>query len=416
MNILILTADYPITTRMAGAPRLFNLCRHLAQRHRLHLAFLPKTPARESKFRQDPDNHHVFAELTPLSLAADSSGEPTRWTRWSHRLHGEPYYWLRKSMPGYWRKIRGEISAILERSPVDLLYIDGAEMAQFAPTGCPLPIAIDFCDCLSKLTARHALLERRLRRKISLYLDAWRLGRAEREIAESTDLSIVVSEPDAQGLKARSARARTLVIPLGVDTEYFAAPAAAPATSERGKAAGRLTFTGVMDYGPNADAATYFGREVFPLVRNERPGAEFWIVGANPPGDVAALARLPGVHVTGAVDDVRPYLQHSDIFVCPLRYGTGMKNKILNAWSMKVPVVATPLSLDGLEARAGEHALTADGPAEFAAHIGTLLNSREKREKLVESGRALVESQFAWPAQGARLEAALVALRQIYTK
>ena len=407
MNILVLTSDYPITTRMAGSPRLFNLCRFLAKNHRLSLAFLPKTREREAPFRDDPDNCQVFAELIPLDLPQERAlGEPTWWKRQSHRFSGEPFFSLRKLMPRYCAKLRKNIIELLDRCRIDLLYIDGTDMVQYSPSGRAVPTAVDFCDCQSLLFKQQAHLEKGVYRKIELLRDARRIGRAEKEIAEAANLSIVISEQDEQGLKTRAPRARTLIVRNGVDTEYFAPQNGA----ETGPGTGRLIFTGVMAYGPNADAALDFGRDIFPLVKKEHPEAEFWIVGANPPDAVAELARTPGIHVTGTVAEVRPYLQQSDIFVSPLRYGAGIKNKILSALSMKIPVVATPLSLSGMDLIEGEHVLVASDPDRFAGNISSLLKHPEKTARLVDNGRAFVESQYSWRAHAAQLEAALTAL------
>ncbi len=407
MNILVVTSDYPITTRMAGSPRLFNLCRFLAESHRLTLAFLPKTREREAPFRDDPDNRRVFAEVIPLRPVEEiAPGEPTWWLRQSHRFSREPFFSLRKLRPRYCADLREEIAAIIDRREIDLLYFDGLDMVQFAPARRTVPVAVDYCDCHSLLFQQQARLEKRLYRKVSLFRDARRVARAEQEFAELAGLSIFISEQDEQGLKAGSPHARTLVVRNGVDTEYFAPQSAA----ETGPGTGRLIFTGVMAYGPNTDAAIFFAREIFPLVKTQQPAAEFWIVGSNPPDSVTELAEVPDVYVTGTVADVRPYLQQSDIFVSPLRFGAGMKNKILTALSMQIPVVATPLSLSGLDTLDGEHLLAASTPSDFAENISALLKHPEKRERLVDNGRAFVETQYAWRTHGAQLESALTEL------
>ena len=140
-----------------------------------------------------------------------------------------------------------------------------------------------------------------------------------------------------------------LTITNGVDMEYFS-PGSMPPD------AGKIVFTGVMDYAPDEDAALYFGREVFPLVRAQRPHAQFWIVGSNPSPAVRALSSSAGIHVTGKVDDIRPHMRSAAVFVSPLRVGSGVKNKILAAMAMEKATVATPLSIDGLDLADGRSA------------------------------------------------------------
>src|SRR5919106_3025668 len=112
------------------------------------------------------------------------------------------------------------------------------------------------------------------------------------------------------------------------------------------------------------------------------PDVEFWAVGSDPSARVRELARESGVHVTGKVDDVRPYLQSAAVFVCPLRSGAGMKNKILAAMAMRRPIVATSLSLEGLDARPDEHVLMADRVEDFAAQVMRLLRDQRLARRL----------------------------------
>ena len=103
-----------------------------------------------------------------------------------------------------------------------------------------------------------------------------------------------------------------------------------------------------MDYWANVDAVTWFAHYIFPGVRAEIPDARFFIVGSNPTPEVIRLGSLPGICVTGRVDDVRPYLAHCAAAVAPLRVARGTQNKVLEALSMGKPVVATTAAVDGL--------------------------------------------------------------------
>ena len=110
-----------------------------------------------------------------------------------------------------------------------------------------------------------------------------------------------------------------------------------------------LVFTGAMDYWANVDAVRWFAREIFPRVRQSIPSARFVIVGTRPTRDVLQLASLPGVSVTGAVADIRPYLAHARAAVAPLRIARGVQNKVLEAMAMAIPVLATPAAVEGIE-------------------------------------------------------------------
>jgi glycosyltransferase involved in cell wall biosynthesis len=182
--------------------------------------------------------------------------------------------------------------------------------------------------------------------------------------------------------------------------EYFSPGSALPE-------ADKIVFTGVMDYAPNEDAALYFGRDIFPLVKAQRPQAQYWIVGSNPSARLKDLARDAGIHVTGRVDDVRPYVRSATVFVSPLRVGSGVKNKILAALAMEKATVATPLSIDGLDLADGREVLLAQDAQSFAKKVLRLLHDDAERQRLGANGLACVRRKYSWRAMGESLDQAL---------
>src|SRR4030095_13421995 len=168
-----------------------------------------------------------------------------------------------------------------------------------------------------------------------------------------------------------------------------------------------VIFTGAMDYLPNVDAVEHFCADVFPAVRHAVPDARFLIVGLNPPPG-CRRRELPGVTVTGAVPDVRPYYRQSAVCVAPLRIARGIQNKVLQSMALGVPVVATSAAARGLETRPQEHLLVEDDPARFAAAVVGLLSDGDARRRLAGRARAFVEHQHAWPALLERVEALVI--------
>ena len=168
MNILVLAWDYPVTTRMPGSSRLFNLCRQLVRRHRLHLAFFRRSKQRGAAFTDDPDNRGVFQDFVTLPSAEDFAAEmktlpsaedlhlpePTWLNRQLHRLTFQPYYSMRRLAPLRLARCRQIIGQLLQRKEIDLLYVDGASMMEHVPPDCTIPVVTDFCDCGSLLVAQ----------------------------------------------------------------------------------------------------------------------------------------------------------------------------------------------------------------------------------------------------------------------
>jgi glycosyltransferase involved in cell wall biosynthesis len=129
----------------------------------------------------------------------------------------------------------------------------------------------------------------------------------------------------------------------------------------------------------------------------------FTIVGRDPGAEVRELASLPGIEVTGTIDDVRPYYHEMLAAIIPLRVGGGSRLKILEAMAAGVPVVSTRLGAEGLNVADGENILLAETAEEFCAAIGGLIENEEQRRKLVAGGRALVFEQYDWSRLGALL-------------
>ncbi|MBP0445133.1 TIGR03087 family PEP-CTERM/XrtA system glycosyltransferase [Roseomonas sp. SSH11] len=163
-----------------------------------------------------------------------------------------------------------------------------------------------------------------------------------------------------------------------------------------------LVFTGTMDYRPNVDAVCWFADTVMPLLAGRSPAPTFHIVGANPAPAVRALASRPGVQVTGAVPDIRPFIAHAAVAVAPLRIARGIQNKVLEAMAMARPVVASPEAYEGVRAVAGQDLLVAASPAEMAARIGAVLEG--EHPGIGERARRAVMKGHDWSATLRRLD------------
>jgi sugar transferase (PEP-CTERM/EpsH1 system associated) len=222
----------------------------------------------------------------------------------------------------------------------------------------------------------------------------------DRRLARSADASILVSEQEAalfRSLAPESAE-RIFGIGNGIDAGYFAPEAAYPPVIPKGRPA--IVFTGAMDYWPNIDAVSWFVAEILPRVR-QRVDAAFYIVGSNPAPQVLGLAAHEGVHVTGRVEDVRPYLAQAAAAVAPMRVARGIQNKVLEAMAMARPVVTTPQGLEGIEAVAQKHLLVAEDAETFATSTAQALLDPHSGA-LGREARSLIVERFSW---GARLAA-----------
>ena len=201
------------------------------------------------------------------------------------------------------------------------------------------------------------------------------------------DRAVVISAADRAMLESLQPRLKIEVIPNGIELERYE-------PNFRDREAHTLLFVGNFEYPPNQDAARLLVERLLPQIRERAPGTKLQLIGFNPPAWMRALAN-DHVEVIGSVPDLRPYLARATVFVCPLRIGAGLKNKALEALATGIPLVATPLSVDGINVRHGESAIIA--PVDrFAEETARLLKDAALRQKLAETGRALIEAEYSW--------------------
>ncbi len=220
---------------------------------------------------------------------------------------------------------------------------------------------------------------------------------------------VVLSEADRDELHSLNPALPLRVIPNGIDLDSFAKAGAEAGQEETVREEATLLFVGNYEYPPNVDAACYLVREVLPRVQQTVPRARLRLVGYAPPPELRALAG-ESVEVTGRVPDVRPYLAGATAFVCPLRLGAGLKNKVLEALAMGLPVVATPLSVDGIDVQHGVSAMIAP-PEQLADETLRLLNDPALQVALSRNGRRLIEERYSWASVASQYDTLLHEVR-----
>jgi len=265
-----------------------------------------------------------------------------------------------------------------------------------------VPVVWDSVDSISLLFRQAASQSRRW---VSRLVSSFELGRTESYegwLTSQFRTVLVTSPADREALAALAAPARRKpdlrVIPNGVDLDYFGADLGLPREPDT------LVLSGKMSYHANVTMAVFFVREVLPLVRAHRPDTKVWIVGKDPAPEVQALAADPAITVTGAVPDVRPYLQRATLAVAPIAYGVGIQNKVLEAMACRTPVVATRQAVSALQVEPGRDVLVATGPAALAEKTLELLAQPARRDAVGRAGRAYVETHHDWRQIVSRLE------------
>jgi glycosyltransferase involved in cell wall biosynthesis len=216
------------------------------------------------------------------------------------------------------------------------------------------------------------------------------LQRYEFNMYRSADRILVLTAEERFGVLNKAPDLRITVIPSGVDTNCF--KPVDPAVKERA-----IVFTGYYTDEPNRDAVMWFSQSVWPRLKTKYSDLVFYVVGPSPRSDMLDLARKdPRIIVTGAVDDIRPYLARARIFVCPNRFGSGMRGKILQAMASGVPVVSTTLGAEGISVQQGENGFFADKPQIMAQYIDLLLSDPLLQTNVAKRAREMVVERFSW--------------------
>jgi glycosyltransferase involved in cell wall biosynthesis len=232
------------------------------------------------------------------------------------------------------------------------------------------------------------------------------LRRYEQNTVRKFSRVVVTTDEDEQQMKVFAPEAEVLLIPNGVDLETFPYRKADPGGRN-------LVFVGGLDYFVNIDAACFFSVEVWPVLQQKYPDATLTLVGSKPSPEVQALAKRPGITVTGRVPSVAEYLHQATVAVIPLRTGFGMKFKTLESMAAGVPVVASDRGLEGIAvdgANVPLRALRANRVEEYVEAISRLFEDARLREMLSRNGRELIEREYTWEILGKQYEKAIARL------
>lgn len=306
---------------------------------------------------------------------------------------------------GYWNTKRSKraCKAFARKVQPDVIY---SQMVRTMPLVARLPFrkVMDFQDALSMNTERRMEQSRGLWHYL-LHFEFKMLRSSEYKAFSVFDALTIISEVDSEAIPHKK-NGEIHIVPNGVDFDYFNTNALTRSDVN----AFSLCFCGNMAYAPNVDAARYLVNEVMPLVWSRIPSATLLLAGADPKPSVRALASKL-VTVSGRLDDIREAYASSQIFVAPMRLGSGLQNKLLEAMAMRVPCVTTSIANTPLGAVDGQEILVGDTPEALADAIVRLLESQELRDSIAAAGNRFVTTHYSWSSAVEPLEKLLHAVR-----
>ncbi|MCX6022571.1 MAG: glycosyltransferase family 4 protein [Chloroflexi bacterium] len=401
MKTLMLAGRFPVPPDSGGSLRVYHLLRLLSSRHELHLiAAHPGPPPPQGVAALE----RLGVNVTVIPAAPRTAVRRLR----QMAASSVPDMALRLASPA----LRGAVDAALKATPFDIVHIAGLEMAE-AATYAMSSRWVAPSVILDAFNAEYLLQRRAFASdagrpwrwpKAAYSLVQWRkLRRYEMAVCHACDAVLAMSSQDRLALAPLCGGTPITVAPHGVDTERYAP------LPGGGSGPPTALFIGTLDYRPNVDAAEWLARQVWPLLRKQVSGARLQIVGRDPAPSVRALAA-PDIEVTGAVPDDLAYFQQATAFVLPMRFGGGVRLKLLQALSAGLPVVTTRMGAEGVDLTHGVDALLADQPGEFAAALVSALTDRAMAARLGAAGRARVQRDSPWEHTAAIVERCWAAL------
>ena len=404
LRVLFLMPQIPFPPHQGTTIRNFNLLAQLAEHHAIDLLC----------FAEPSGEAEQVGPLNQLCNDVRLVPAPQRsvWKRiQSLAVTSLPDMALRLSSPVF----ESVLADVMRTGTYDIVQVEGIEMGPYllwlrrwidALPGPEKRPRIVFEDHNAEYVLQQRAYEtdrHHVRRWVGAaysWIQWHRLRQYETAVCRSADAVVAVSDADAAALETLVPGLRPVVVPNGVDLLRYD-PARVDALPLGSKV---LLFTGKMDFRPNVDGVLWFCDEVWPQIRQRTPDAHFFIVGMDPHPRLDRLRGLPGVTLTGYVDDVLPYFAAAAVYVVPLRVGGGTRLKVLEAMAMGLPIVSTGLGSEGLGLESGQEAMLADTPSDFAVAVVELLQKKSAGKKLGETAQRFVRQRYDWGAIAPRLE------------
>lgn len=393
MKILVLAPGLPLGDSHSGMQIIYQRVARLIDRgHRVGLAcFFDPVSDR-------PQLDQLHTGLVEAELVSNPMLQRIAPSLFTMGRLSTPSSFFRLASPKMARRI-GEMVA---RSNYDVVMSEFTAMGQYLHRNPWLPAVRKVISCHESPTLSSLKMMKVMDNAFSWahqWLEYRHMRHLEFTLYNTVDRVLTLTNEDRMSLQEEDPRVRITTVPAGLRSDYFRPMPEIPKEH-------CVTLTGRFGSDQTHFGAMWFLRTVWPILQKADPKLCLYLVGRNPqPALSHAANRLQRVHVTGEVDDLRPYLAKSKVFACPILSGSGLRGKILEAMSMELPVVCTSIAAEGIPVRMGQNALFADTAAIMANSILHLVNDERKAKIMGRAAREMVLEEFYWPTSMDRLEA-----------
>jgi sugar transferase (PEP-CTERM/EpsH1 system associated) len=386
MKLFVLLSRFPYPLDKGDKLRAFHQLRYLAERHEICLFALSDEDV-------SAEGLSLVRPLCRAGLVVHRLRRPRIARNMARALAtGRPL------QVGYFHDAlaQRQVDGLLRDFQPDHVYCQLIRMAEYVrPHLGEVPMTLDYMDVFSAGMVRR-VGQAPLWQRAVWALEAQRLLAYEAAAFDWFQHHTIISDQDRQ-LIQHPRREEIEIVLNGIDTDFFQPQPAAEKQYD-------VLFCGNMSYHPNVDAACFLAEEIMPLVRQRHPAARLLVAGTTPAPRVLALASAH-VEISGWVPDIRAAYAAARVFVAPMRVGTGLQNKLLEAMAMALPCVTTPLANNALGGTDGEELLVTKTAPELAQAIIGLLDNPDQAAALAARGHAFVKARYTWAGATSRLEA-----------
>ncbi len=411
MNVLWLAHAIPYPPQAGFLLRSYNLLRALGRRQNVDLvAFVQQAwvktlyPSLEEGLDESRRALGEFCRsvtFLPIDRLRHPGGKAL--TAASALLTGSAYTttWLVSNAA------RNSIGKLLAAHRFDLVHFDTIGLVPYRALVPRVPATLTHHNIESHMMLRRAENARSALARRYFRHEGLKLLEVERQSATRFDAHITCSGLDGERLKEMAPEANVVVIPNGVDCQFFS-------SKENRVRANSVIFVGTMNWYPNVQAMLHFLRNIWPGLKVRVPAATMDIIGSNPPSNIRRLAEsLPDVTIHGYLPDVRPLLDSAAVFACPIMDGGGTKLKLLDAFAMEKCVVAHPIACEGIEVTSGRDVILASSAEDFIREIAALLTDEPRRAAVGRAARQLVERRYSFETIGAEFNSVIERLANL---
>lgn len=373
MKILVVLPRFPHPLDKGDKLRAFHQIRCLSEKHDVYLFCTSRSWVNDEDFNAVKSLCKDIKVVHPNNIVSAWNVVKAAFSARSLQVA----YWTSKKTVKKFRKFEKKMRP-------DVLYCQMIRTMKWVRKSSA-PKVLDFQDALSKNIERRMYHAGWFWKKV-LHYEFKMVRSCEYDAFDIFDGFTIISAPDRDVIPHRRS-SEIVVLPNGIDTEYFA-PIDCPKEYD-------VVFCGNMKYPPNVDAAKHLVKDIMPKVWTKHPDARVLISGTNPVKDVKRLAG-ERVTVTGRVDDIRHSYAKSKVFVAPMRMGSGMQNKLLEAMAMGLPCITSKIAGDALDTETDKHLLVGADADDFAQKISALLDNESYRAEIADEGNRYVREKFNW--------------------